>query len=741
MYATKEAIILKEHDKEVECTLFYMDMRCYGKGFDAYFRRAVEQGVRYVNCRISYLEEDPETKDILLRYRNLEGEPAILDERFSLVVLSVGLQPPRKISELARILDIELNEQGFCKTDELHPLETNKPGIYVCGSFMEPKDIPDCVIQASGAAAKVGALLAEVRGEKAQKKIYPEEKEVSPLEEPRVGVFVCSCGSNIAGVIRVDEVVEFVKRLPHVVHVENTIYTCSADSLKLIQQRIEEHKLNRLVVASCSPRTHEPLFRETMQEAGLNPYLFEMANIRDQCSWVHMAEKEKATEKAKRLVSMAVAAARHLQPLRRKERPLIRKALVLGGGLAGMTSALSLAEQGFFVSLVEKEEQLGGLALRIHSGFGEKRPKEYVEELRKKVENHTLIEVITDHEVIDHEGAIGNFKTKIRERKGLRQRIIEHGVTIVATGAKEYRGEAYFLGKSERVITQLDLEGCLAQGESFLKGVREVVMIQCVGPWDENAAVPFYCSRICCATAVKNALRLKELKPEVKIYILYKDMRTYGFKEHYYTDARRKGVVFFRIVDTNKPKVTIENGQISLEIYDPVVKSYFSLKPDYLVLSEAIVPTEDTHTLANIFKLPRSAEGFFLEAHMKLRPVDFASDGFFLCGFAHYPKTMDETIAQAEAAAARAAGILAKEYLLTGPVVAVVNKEKCAACLTCVRVCPFGVPLINDQGEAQIDEALCKGCGTCVAECPARAIDLLNVLHGQLQAKLVNAFL
>ena len=736
MYATKEAMLAMEHIPGVEIKIFQMDMRAFGKGFDAYFERGKKKGIQYIPCRISGLEEDPETRDILIQYESSqEGHSVNQEERVDLVILSIGMSALPDARMLAKASGVELGLHQFCLTQDFHPIETSRPGVFACGAFTEPKDIPDSVIQASGAAAKALSVIGEARGTLVRKKEYPPEKEVRTDEEPRVGAFICSCGTNIAGTVDVKEVVEFAKSLPGVVHVENTIYTCSADSLKLIQERVKELNLNRVVVASCTPRTHEPLFRDTIREVGLNPYLFEMANIRDQCSWVHMNLKAEATEKAKHLVRMAIACSSKLEPLHQVPRDLVHNCLVVGGGLAGMTAALSMAEQGYPVFLIEREKELGGRLRQVYYSGNGGDPQVFLRELIKRVEGHPKIEVLKGYQVVEHEGAVGNFKTKVAQKDGSGKRVLDHGATIIATGGKEYRGHAYFLGEDSKVITQQEFEERISLSDSSLSKAKSIVMIQCVGPWDDDPAKVFYCSRICCNVAVKNAIRIKELYPEVSVTILYKDMRTYGFKEAFYTQAREKGVLFIRFDEKKKPSVSLTNGKLSVQIEDPMLHLPLAFYPDLLVLSEAVVPNEGSKELANLFKFPLTLDGFFLEAHVKLRPVDFATDGLYLCGMAHYPKSINETIAQAEAASARAATILSQEALQVGGVVAVVEGERCAACLTCVRVCPYEVPVINAKGEAEIDLAKCKGCGSCVAECPARAIELMHFRDSQLWAK------
>jgi heterodisulfide reductase subunit A-like polyferredoxin len=448
-----------------------------------------------------------------------------------------------------------------------------------------------------------------------------------------------------------------------------------------------------------------------------------------------MHEPQKATEKAKELVRMAVACSRNLEPLHEVPRSLIHDCLIVGGGLAGMASALSMAEQGYSVYLVEREEELGGRLRQIYYSGNGGDPQAYLRDLIKRVESHPRIEVLKGYQVVEHEGAVGNFKTKVARMDGSDQRVLDHGATIIATGGREYQGKAYHLGEDSKIVTQEQFEKRIFETDPSLSKAKSIVMIQCVGPWDEDISRTFYCSRICCSVAIKNAIRMKELHPDVSITILYKDMRTYGFKEAFYTEAREKRILFVRFDDKKKPSVSLSEGRVSVQIEDPMLHLPLTLHPDLLVLSEAVIPNEGSKELANLFKFPLTLDGFFLEAHVKLRPVDFASDGLYLCGMAHYPKSINETIAQAEAASARAATILSKEVLQVGGVVAVVEGERCAACLTCVRVCPYSVPVINARGEAEIDLANCKGCGSCVAECPARAIELMHFRDRQLWAK------
>ncbi len=728
MYAIKEAIIAKEHNPDLQCTIFFMDVRAYGKEFDAYYNRAEEEyGVKFVRSRVSHVEEVPEVQNLLMNYVE-DGNPKT--EEVNLVVLSVGMRPPKHAEELAEALDIKLNKYSFCYSETFSPLETSRPGIYVCGAFSSPKDIPESVAQASGAAVKAASLISSERGALTSVKGYPLETDVSS-EEPRIGVFVCHCGINIGGVVNVPEVVEYVKTLPNVVYVEENLYTCSEDTQKRIKEKINEHNLNRVVVASCTPRTHEPLFRETVREAGLNIYLFEMANIRDQCSWVHMHEPEEATEKAKALVRSSVAKARLLNSLKKPMIDITPTGLVIGGGLSGMTAALELAKQDFEVHLVEKEKELGGHLRHIHYLLGSEDPQERLRSIIKEVTENEKVHVYLNSEISDVEGYVGNFKTTLNNGKEKKE--INHGIVIVATGAMEYRPTEYLYGADEKVLTQHELEEKLANGHF---NVKTVAMIQCVG--SRNGEHP-YCSRICCSQAVKNALKIKELNPETEVCILYRDMRTYGFLEDYYREAASKGVLFIRYDDKNEPKVTRESGKLKVLVWEPVIKAWIPIEADLLALSTATIPNPDNESIAKILKVPLSKDKFFLEAHMKLRPVDFATDGIFLCGLAHWPKSIEESVSQACAAAARAITILSKEALEVEGAIASVDEDLCSGCKFCEPVCDYSairMEEVDGKLRAHVIEALCKGCGVCASTCPSKAISMLHFTNDQILAQV-----
>ncbi len=756
MYAAKEAIMTLEHakteardgkgDNDVFCQVFFMDTRSYSKGYEEYYRRAEQKyGVKYTRCRLSDVKEDPLTNKLKVRYAApYEGHPEIIEEEFDLVVLSVGMEISESVKDLGRRLGIKLDPYGFCHTTLFDPLQTSRDGIFVAGPFREPKDIPETVIEASGAAAGAAHLLAPARFSLAQMEEYPPEQDVS-AEEARIGVFVCHCGTNIGGYIDVPSVAEYAGSLPSVVHAEDNLYTCSQDTIAHIIEQVKELDLNRVVVASCTPLTHEPMFQDALRHAGLNPHLFEMANIRNQCSWVHSNDIESATIKAKSLVRMSTAKAAKLESLEVTEVPVNNSALIIGGGAAGMTAALTLADQGFPVHLVEREGELGGNLRHLRyfepgNGNGNSwTPQEYLAETVYKVKRNPLIQVHINTELLATTGFKGNFTSTLTQNGNNSQ--VQHGAIIVATGGVEYKGSEYGYGADACILTQLEFEELLAGNSgSDNQAIRDVVMIQCVGPAER------YCSRLCCTTALKNALKLKELSPDSQVTILYRDIRTYGFKERLYTEARRAGVRFIHFDFDDKPQVESSGPDtpVMVRVRDPLLDREIELMPDLVVLSTPVVSPEGMRDLASRLKLSIDMDGFFLEAHVKLRPVDFASDGIFMAGMAHYPKFLDETIAQAMAAASRAAIILSKKTMLTNARVAVVDPLKCVGCLTCVRICPYDVPLISNDlsgignilGAAYIEPAVCHGCGSCVSECPARAIQLMYYRDDQTMIKI-----
>jgi len=735
MYAIKEAVIAKEHHHEVEPTIFYMDIRAHGKDFDAYYERAKkEYGVRFIRSMISKVSEKPKTKNLLITY--VDGEGKIKEEEFDLVVLSVGLNPSKDAKELAQRLGLELDAYGFCKTEEFSPLQTSKPGIYVCGAFQGPKDIPETVAQASGAVTGASTFLSDVRGTLTKKKDYPAEIDVKD-QEPRIGIFVCHCGINIGGVVRVPEVKEYAKSLEGVAYVDENLYTCSQDTQEKIKKAIQEHQLNRVVVASCSPRTHEPMFQETVREMGLNKYLFEMTNIRDQCSWVHMHQPEEATEKAKELLRMAVSKSRLLRALKEPMVEVTKKGLVIGGGLSGMRVALDLARQGFDCALVEREAELGGNLRHIYHTMEGNDPQKLLQETMDEVMKNPRIQVFTKTELKTLNGYVGNFKSVLSSNGSEKE--YDHGVVIVAVGAKESTPAEYLYGQDRRISTQKELEEKIALHGEEISRCRNIVMIQCVGsrtPERPN------CSRICCSVAVKNALKIKEKNPDAKVTILYRDIRTYGLMERYYTQARNAGVEFIQYELDAKPGLKVEGGSLKLRVRDRILGEEIDLQTDLVVLASAIIPYENV-ALAKMLKVPLTADGFFLEAHMKLRPVDFATDGIFLAGLAHFPKTISESISQADAAVARATAAIAKGYVSVLPTISEVDQTRCVGCGLCELLCPFSAIRVIDTtkgNKAETIAASCKGCGICSASCPQRAITIHHFSDDQLTAQIEALF-
>ncbi len=734
MYAIKEAIIAKEHSTEnLDINIFFMDMRAYGKDFDKYYERAkAEHGVKFIRSRVSEAIENKKTGNITLRYVNEEGN--VFFEEFDLVVLSVGLKPSKKISNLARKIGIKLNQYNFCDTRDFLPLNTSKLGIFVCGAFSGPKDIPETVMGASGVAAAAAEPLFSVRGALIKEKAYPKELDIRG-QGPRIGVFVCHCGINIGGVVDVKEVVEYAKTLPNVVYADENLYTCSQDTQQIMKDKIKEHSLNRVIVASCSPRTHEALFQETIKEAGLNPYLFEMGNIRDQCSWVHMKQPKEATDKAKDLVRMTVAKARFKRPLERIPSDVVQQALVIGGGVAGMTAALSIANNGFQTHLIEKEAELGGNLRNIHFDINGQEIRNKFENLRKQVKASKHIKVYLNSHVKEIEGYVGNFNSKLKINNSKLMEV-KHGVVIVATGAEEYKPTEYLYGKNRRIIVQSELEERITKYEvrNMKREIQSVVMIQCVGSRDEERP---YCSRVCCQQAIKNALLLKERNPEIEIYILYRDMRTYGFYEDAYREARHRGVIFIRYNDDEKPDVKLDKKKLIVSVKDIIVGRQLDLNTDLLVLSAGIIPNPENIELSQMMKVPLNEDRFFLEAHMKLRPVDFATEGVFMCGLAHGPKNIKESIVQAYAAAGRACTVLAKKQIFAEGTISVVDGTKCDGCGLCVEVCAYkAIEIDEERNIAVVNSTLCKGCGACSASCRPNAITISGFTDEQILAQI-----
>jgi heterodisulfide reductase subunit A-like polyferredoxin len=730
MYAIKEAVMAVDHCPEAEVTIYYNDIRSYGKGFEAYYERARENDhVRFRRGLLPVMNiiEDPVTGNLTLRSGTDDG--TFEEQEYDLVVLSVGLRPSPSTRRLAEACGVELNRFGFLEGAGYNPGRTTREGIFAAGAAQAPMDIPETVMGANAAAAQAAGLLAEARGTLTQTKTYPEERQVGE-EAPRVGVFVCRCGTNIARAVNVPEVVEYAKTLGNVVYSNENLFTCSTDTQEKITDAVKEHNLNRLVVASCTPRTHEPLFQDTLREAGVNKYLFEMANIRDQCSWVHFDQPDKATAKAKDLVRMAVARAETLEPLEELSFEVDQSALVVGGGVTGMTAALAIAEQGFPCTLVEKEPELGGLAARHHSALGVEPPMEYCRELAAKVEADDRIAVLKSTRITGFTGHVGKFTATVQSNGTSRE--LRAGAMILAVGGEPYQPTEYHYDESDLILTQLELDELMHEHPERIKEANTIAMIQCVGSREEDHQ---YCSRVCCQVALKNAIKIKQINPLARVFVLFRDIRTYGFNELYYEEARKLGVMFIRYTRDRRPEVTLEDGKPVLKVFDALLDEELLIRPDYLTLSAAIRPVADASQIASMLKLPLSSDGFFLEAHLKLRPLDFASEGIFLAGVAQAPKSIAESISQAQGAASRAATVISKKRMWVPGTISVVEPKHCAACLTCVRSCPYEVPVVRD-GVAYIEPASCQGCGVCASVCPRHAIDTQHYKDRQILSKL-----
>ncbi|MGD9347618.1 MAG: FAD-dependent oxidoreductase [Candidatus Aminicenantes bacterium] len=723
-YIQKQVILAKDHDPDTQAVIFHNDIRSFGKDFERFYQRAEKlPGIRFIRSYVSIGKEVQETKNITIRYATYDD--GVKEEEFDLVVLGVGLNPPEDVTHLVDTFDIQLNAHGFCKLNPFNPMETTRPGIFVSGAFQGPMDIPESVVSASGAGALCGHLLDYRRGKLARERVYPPERDVAK-EEARVGVFVCHCGANIGRVVDVPSVVEYSSTLDNVVHAEEGLFVCSTDAAEQIANTIREKGLNRVVVAACTPRTHEPLFRDTLREGGINQYFFEMANIREHCSWVHSKEKEEATKKAKDIVRMSVARTIHLEPLEEFDLPVDKACLVVGGGVAGMTSALALANQGFEVHLVEKDTELGGMARRIFYTVEGLDVQAYLSDLIRKVYHHPQVHVFQEATITDVSGYVGNFTTMVKSEGRIKE--IHHGAAILATGAEEYKPTEYFYGEDDRVLTQLELEERITKKDERVMNSSSLVMIQCVGCREKDRN---YCARICCNVAIKNALKLKETCPEMDIYFLFRDMRTYGFAEDYYRKASEKNVNFVRWEPDDKPQVERATAEgkpvLRITVTDPVLGQRLALDADLLVLSAAVVPSQGSREIARLFKVPLSPDGFFQEAHVKLRPVDFAAEGVFLCGAAHYPKHISETIAQAYGAAGRAVTLLSQDSVTASGAVCEVNEDDCVACGACIAACAYGAIEFRETPKGKkafVNPILCKGDGLCNAKCPTNAIML-----------------
>jgi heterodisulfide reductase subunit A len=731
-YAQKQVILTKEHYFDASCTIFHNDVRAYGKGFEAYYHRTQNlPGVRFVRSYVSIVGEDSETKNVIVRYAT--ESDGVKEEAFDMVVLSVGLNPPADYEGLAAKFGVKVNRHGFCEIDSANPMATSRPGIFVSGAFQGPMDIPESVFTASAAGSQCGEFLNHRRDRLTSERVYPEEKDVA-LDEPRVGVFVCHCGANISRVVDVPGTVEYVKTLPNVVHAQQQLFSCATNSMQQIVDSIKEKNLNRVVIAACSPRTLEPLFWDTLREGGINKYYLDMANIREHCSWCHSREKEAATAKAQDIIRMSVARTSGLEPLREIDLPVNKAALVVGGGMAGMTCALSIAKQGHEVHLLEQGMDLGGIARKLHTTLDGKDVQADLNRTISAVYQHQLIHVYTKAVISEATGYVGNFVTRIKSERGLS--VIKHGAAIIAIGAEEYKPTEYLYGKSDRVLTHLDLAERLAEHDEMVTGAQSVVMIQCVGCRNADRN---YCSRVCCGHSIKNGLHLKAINPDMDVVIAFRDMRTYGFNELYYREAAGKGLRFIRYTPEDPPMIEDAGDALQVEITDPILGNKLAIEADLLVLAAAIVPPKGAKEIASLFKVPLGPDGFFQEGHVKLRPVEFATTGVYLCGMAHYPKHLPEAVNQAYGAAGRALTLLSNDTVTVSGAVCEVIEKACIGCGACHEVCSYEAIEFRKirQGEkAVVNPVLCKGDGLCNAVCPTGAIVLKHFTDQEIMTQI-----
>ena len=733
MYAIKEAVIAKEHlGEDLDCAVFFMDIRTPGKDFERFYDNAREKhGIRFIRSRVHSVDPVQGTDDLEIRYVTESGET--VNEVFDMIILSIGIETSPEVIKLAKKLRVDLTEGSFCQTSSFAPVATSRKGIYVCGAFQGPKDIPQSVVDSSAAASAAGEILSAARNTLTSKKeVVPEVNVIN--ERPRIGVFVCHCGINIAGVVDVPAVAEYAGTLPYVEFATDNLYSCSQDTQDTMAKIIAEKKLNRVVVAACTPKTHEPLFQETLINAGLNKYLFEMANIRNQDSWVHKNNPELATKKAKDLIRMAVHKVALMAPLKEAELDINQAAMVVGGGIAGMAAARSLARQGYETHIIEKDIQLGGQARNIfRTASGDSVPQKLAE-LITEIQKNKKIHIHLQTEIKQVDGFVGNFETTLAANGN--EEILEHGVAVVATGASPYQPDEYHYGKDPRILTSLDLDRKFIENDTALKDLNTAVFIQCVGSREPQRP---YCSRVCCTHSVDNALELKELNPQMEVFVLYRDLRTYGEREVLYKKAREAGVIFIRFNLENKPEVITRGDKLFVRVIDHVIGRPVEIETDLISLATAILPN-DVGKLATFFKVPLNEDGFFVERHAKLGPVEFATDGVFLCGMAHYPKPIDESIAQGQAAASRAVTLLARETIFTSGTIAETNPTLCSECGVCVSVCPYSAPSFAEEGpfagRARINPVLCKGCGLCVASCRSGAIHLKGFDNDQIFAQI-----
>jgi len=723
MIALKEAMIIKDIDPTINVQIFFMDMRTFGKGYYRYYEKAKEKGIKFIRYKIPAIEELPDTKNLKIIYQT-EKRDYVKDE-FDLIVLSIGQAPPDKAKNISETLGLKLNKYGFCKTIDFSNVIA-KEGIYTCGSFSAPKDISETIVEASAAALEVSRVMLSSRGKFSGEDNYPQEIDATN-EDPKIGIFICHCGQEISSIIDIKEVEKFASKLSNVQLVEDFEYLCFKSDLDKVKKEIADSKINRVVFAACTSYKYEVLFKKAVRQVGLNPSLLQIVNFREQISWVHK-DKKLATEKAKKFLSMAVEKSILQQPLPLITDSVIKRVLVIGAGLSGMVAALSTAKQGFEVDLIEKSSELGGNAREIYWTLEGLDAQNFLKEKIKQIEENKLINIYKNTELEEVTGYAGNFKAVLKIDQS-ESKVVPYGAIIVATGAKENQPKEYLYGKDKRIITQREMEKLIADKKIDVNSQSSIVMIQCVGSREEPH---LYCSRVCCSQAIKNALKIKEENPKANIYILYRDIMTYGFKEEYYTKAREMEISFIRYDVENKPHLEIKENKLEIRVTDPVLNEELVINPGLVVLSTGMIP-EDNRSLAKVLDVPLNEDGFFEEANIKFRPVEFLRDGIFVCGLAHSPRSIEESIVQANAASAKAVILLSQERILSRRYIAEVNERWCSGCEVCISACPFKARVI-DEGKkiAKVIPTLCRGCGICTTVCPNGATKLKGYENKQI---------
>lgn len=734
MYATKEAIMTMEHHPDAEILVYYNDLRTIGKNHNEFIERAKsDYKVHYVKGLPNKIYEVPETKNLIIRHFDFEsGE--VKFETVDMVVLFPAVIPSRGSNELNRILGVNMDEYGFVKpTTPFNNIETNVPGIYVCGCAHGPEDISTSVAEASGAASRAVSRASIKAIEEEKEEII--EKKVLREDPPRIGVFICHCGSNIADFVDVEKIAEEIQTIPDVIYVERNLYTCSEESQRSIQEAIEKYDLNRVIIAACTPRTHLPLFQATCAKVGLNPYLVLFASIRELVSWVHMSEPTRATQKAKEQILMTISKARLVEPLHDIEVDVLPSALVIGGGITGMTSSLAIAKKGFKVFLVERDEKLGGFIRNLHSiDPDETSPEQILTPMIQAIRTNPNIEVFKSSLVKSLKGSIGNFQVSVSHNGALKE--INAGTIIVAVGGQEFKPKGFYnYEKNKNIFTNLEFENLIRN--NHLKDGEKIAFIQCVGSREEEGRT--YCSLTCCAESIKNALIVKKLYPNSQIFILYRDIRVSYEEEIEYRKAREKGINFMQYLAKNQPLLKNKGGKLSLNVKDFLTRVNFDLEIDKIVLATPLIAWEENKKLSEMLKVPLDSHGFFFEAHPKLRPVDFATDGIFICGAAQCPKNIKESISQALGAASRALiPLMNAKASVEGATSSLpeFNKKLCTGCEVCLTVCPYNAIYKNDLDEIEINQVLCKGCGVCGATCTNQALVIKHFTDEQIISQI-----